>query len=394
MRRPDKYSVILFAAFAVAFSGAVLLQSRQLKDIQRYEPYRDSLYLPRDSGYVELFSLGYDMIMADFLWLRSIQAFGGHWTGDRNYESIFNLFNIITDLDPLFIDAYLFGNMVIGEEAHKPDLALELINKGIIKSLNSTYQLGYFGGYFSYWDYGDAERARWYYRMATRAPDCPDFVNRILGFMELKSGRYHVAFQKYLTDYLRAADNSDELGQELSRNKMLEVLGDWFRAELERCAQEFEAGEGRGPQALEELVARGYYKPIEAYDANLAMQMIEQWRMRGEKLQPHADELLLKVRRTYSDLPAEPHGFWYFINPSVAGEGRYVVNAFTVYERLRDYFLPIVRRKIEQYYLEHGEYPALESIIDDPALQHDPFGQPWIYNQKTGELRSATFPDL
>lgn len=389
----DKNFLLLAVLFAGFFGGALYFQKDQIDSVARYGTYRDSLYLPRESEYVELFSLGYDMIMADVLWLRSIQAFGGHWTSDRNYDSIFNMFNVITDLDPRFIDAYLFGNMVIGEEAGHPELALELINKGIVRSLNSTYQLGYFGGYFSYWNYGDPERARWYYTMAMRADDCPDFVERIIGYMEMKSGRYHVAFQKYVTDYLRASDNKDNIGMEINRTKLRDVLGDWFMADLERAAQEFEAAEGRGPQLLEELVLKGYFEPIDAYDLDKFWSIVDESEMKGEAMLPRADEILAQIKRVYDAPPTEPHGYWYFINPALAGEGRYIVNAFTIHERLREILIPSARRQIQAHYAEHGQYPALDEIFGGD-LMADPFGVPWIYNRVTGQLKCATFPNL
>jgi hypothetical protein len=231
--------------------------------------------------------------------------------------------------------------------------------------------------------------------MATRADDCPAFVNRLIGYMEEKSGNYHIAFQTHLTNYLRAIDNGDEVGEEISGEKLRDVLAAWFYADLESMAHRYEALTGKGPETIEEIYAnKQVVQPIDAYDIDRLMQLVDDLIRRGEKLEPHNSEILDKIHRVYTTPPPEPHGYWFFIDPVIAGEGRYILNAYEIRERLRDIVLPVARRRIQMLYEENGEYPVIDQIFPDETLKTDPFGNPWQYNRSNGTIGCVAFPEL
>ncbi len=65
---------------------------------------------------LKIMSLGYDEIIADIYWLRGIQYFWGQeFLIDRDQELTRKYFDIITELDPKFLNAYRFGASFLGE---------------------------------------------------------------------------------------------------------------------------------------------------------------------------------------------------------------------------------------------------------------------------------------
>lgn len=73
-------------------------------------------------------SLGYKEIVADIYWLRAIQYFGSKETSEQNPDLLYKYFDILTDLDPQFFNAYRFGGTFLAEP---PPYGLGDLDKGI-----------------------------------------------------------------------------------------------------------------------------------------------------------------------------------------------------------------------------------------------------------------------
>jgi len=382
--------------FLVALSCAVYFQHRHLGQIKRWRPYRDSLYLPRGE-YVKLISHGYDMIMADFIWLRAIQAFGGHYLSDRNYSAVVNLFDVITDLNNYFINAYLFGDTVIGEESGDYKKGLALIEKGILKAPRYTYRLGYWGGYDCVWNLREYKRAKYFYRMALKAPDCPDYVARLLTYVDEKMGNYHIALEKRIEDYLRAIDNKDKILEEISRNKIIDVITQWHIAILRGAAKKYKSKFGKDITNLNQLVESEVLGEYKAPVYSRLQQSINAALERQQKLLPLYREIVDHTIMTFhNQLPPEPRGTSYFVVYKQTPEDEYFISTMAEAKERVKRFLSGVRGLIKKYKEEHGEYPkTLNDLF--PGQKWEPvdmFGKPWNYSPETGELKSSVFPEL
>jgi hypothetical protein len=81
-------------------------------------------------------SLGYDSLLADIYWTRTIQYFGSRaGNPGANFELLAPLLDITTTLDPQLMIAYRFGAIFLSESepagAARPDLGVSLVKKGI-----------------------------------------------------------------------------------------------------------------------------------------------------------------------------------------------------------------------------------------------------------------------
>src|SRR6266850_3984632 len=88
------------------------------------------LYLP-SGKHLKVMALGFDGILADALYLWSIQYYGNYDIKDRyaNLEQIYD--QVITELDPHYLDPYLVGALIMSAEARQPEMALRLLDKGV-----------------------------------------------------------------------------------------------------------------------------------------------------------------------------------------------------------------------------------------------------------------------
>ena len=178
MKSSAAKTALIAGAFVVLFGASMALQHRELARIEMNPPFLDKWSLSgRSAGLLKVAALRYDLVAADFLWLRAIQSFGGRGMTDRDWRPVYDLFDTITELDPSFEEAYTFGNMVIGDEAGKQREALKLVDKGI-RNLPRRYRIPFEGMYVANWTLGDKQLARYYGRLAMKAANAPDWVPR------------------------------------------------------------------------------------------------------------------------------------------------------------------------------------------------------------------------
>jgi hypothetical protein len=111
-------------------------------------------------------SFGYDGLLADIYWTRTVQYFGGkHQLGARRYDLLAPLLEITTTLDPQLFPAYEYGANFLSAPppggAGDPAAAVALIKEGIAHNPQEWklyYDLG-FVYFMDLKDYGAAAKA-------------------------------------------------------------------------------------------------------------------------------------------------------------------------------------------------------------------------------------------
>ncbi|MFN8551324.1 MAG: hypothetical protein U0103_07545 [Candidatus Obscuribacterales bacterium] len=133
-----------------------------------------------------LFSLGFDSLMADFYWLLLMQYVGDHSSRvvDK-YSKSYDYLNLITELDPHFGEAYFFTAFLIGSEMKRPQLAAELLDKGIAANPRE-WSIPFVAGINQYLYARNEHKAASYYRLAAKLPGAPDWLERQAKILEAK----------------------------------------------------------------------------------------------------------------------------------------------------------------------------------------------------------------
>src|SRR5258705_368740 len=95
---------------AVSLLLAALVQGR-IEAGRRASPIHPLLYLP-SGKYLKTMALGFDGLLADVLYLWSIQYYGNYDIRDR-YTFLEQIYDqVITELDPHYLDPYLVGALI------------------------------------------------------------------------------------------------------------------------------------------------------------------------------------------------------------------------------------------------------------------------------------------
>ena len=73
-----------------------------------------SLYI--NSSTLKRLSLGYEELIADIYWIRALQYFSNTKSINIDPSELYKYFDIITDLDPNFVNAYRFGGSFLADK--------------------------------------------------------------------------------------------------------------------------------------------------------------------------------------------------------------------------------------------------------------------------------------
>ena len=144
------------------------------------------LYLP-SGKYLKLTSMGFPEVMADLIYIWSIQYYSDYESQNRfkYLEHVYS--NVISELDPRYIDPYLVGAMIMSIEAGDHEMALRLLDKGIAANPDE-WILAFDAGFICYDVLGDYARASAYFEKAMRSPDVAPVVRRLHAEMYNKMG--------------------------------------------------------------------------------------------------------------------------------------------------------------------------------------------------------------
>jgi hypothetical protein len=123
------------------------------------------------------FTLGYDHLLADYYWLAFVSYAGDSRARQSDkYVLADRYLDIVTRLDPHFIEAYWFCAFCVGADQGRPDLAQKIIDRGIAAN-PFNWSLPFIGGFNQFIFAGNELSAARYYRMAARFPEAPRWLS-------------------------------------------------------------------------------------------------------------------------------------------------------------------------------------------------------------------------
>jgi hypothetical protein len=174
--------VLGLAACLLALSFlSPMVKSRSLKDC--HKAAAEAVGAANEPQFPS-FTLGYDRLVADCYWLAFISYVGdGKSRLADKYRLADRYLDIITGLDPHFLDAYWFCAFTVGADQGRPDLAQRLIDRGI-NANPSDWSLPFIAGFNQYLYGGNERMAARYYRMASRFPDAPPWLAEQAALLE------------------------------------------------------------------------------------------------------------------------------------------------------------------------------------------------------------------
>jgi len=215
------------------------------------------LYLP-SGKYLKAMSLGFDGLLADLIYLWSIQYYGNYAIEDRYLylERIYG--QVITELDPHYLDPYLVGALIMNVEARQPGMALRLLDKGMASN-PEAWILPFEAGFLCYNDLHDFPRAAAYFDKALRVPGVHPLVRRLRAEMLNRAGDKKTSLREWAEIHATA---TDDYVRTVAWNHIRDLKVEVDLADLRNAVGKFRETAGRAPRRLEELASAALLAPL------------------------------------------------------------------------------------------------------------------------------------
>ena len=173
----------LYAALAALMAISLWVQVVRDRGWQPFTAPSGVLWV-RSGPLAERLALGFDNIVADVYWIRAVVYFGGQRqaTQQNQFDQLFPLLDLVTSLDPHFRIAYRFGAIFLAEPypggAGQPDLAIQLLQKGIAADPRRWEYVQDIGFIHYFWTRDYIRAAEWFKRAAD-VPGAPEWLGPV-----------------------------------------------------------------------------------------------------------------------------------------------------------------------------------------------------------------------
>jgi len=203
---------------------------------------------------LERVSLGYNGLMADIYWTRTVQYFGQrHYRSAQSYNLLAPLLEITTHLDPHLLVAYQFGASFLAPKPPsgpgQPDRAVQLIEYGIQNNPNE-WRLYYNLGFVYYMELNDYAKAAEAFERGSRVPNAHPFLKLLAAQMAQHAGEYETARTLWIATYQTTRDRHIR-SNAVEHLRALQVDEEVTR--LQSVVTRFGKRTGRLPSSMSEL---------------------------------------------------------------------------------------------------------------------------------------------
>ncbi len=204
------------------------------------------------------FSLGFEGLLADWYWMKSLQYLGDKVVNSKESFSLDNLnslnprllypyLNNATDLDPKFISVYEYGATVL--PAIDQEQAIKLTQKGINNNPENWRLYQYLG--YIYWRLENYERAAEVYEKGANINGAPDFLQMMAAKMKSEGGNRETARVIYRQMFEQA---QDEQSKETARLRLLELDSLDEREAVQKVLDDYRSKNNRCASSLREIL--------------------------------------------------------------------------------------------------------------------------------------------
>ncbi|MCP4573145.1 MAG: hypothetical protein GY838_12380 [bacterium] len=208
-----------FRAAVVAVLLLVTVTSLRGLDESRAATGRnDKLYFPSGEFLVES-SLGFREAMADWLWFRFIQYYGGYKKGENDLRYLDSVIASVNQLDPRFIEAYYLASFIYWSDLGQVEKSYDILRRGILANPDNA-RLHFQVGFMHYVLDHDYHRAALWFELAGKCPDATEKEQRFAAFARYRAGDDRVSLALW-KELLESSVNPDM--QELAAT-MIEKL--------------------------------------------------------------------------------------------------------------------------------------------------------------------------
>ncbi len=213
--------------------------------VMREELVEELLYFP-SGDFIQGKVGGFDILFADWVWLRVIQYYGHHRMTDAKFEFLGHILDVLTTLDPRFLHAYTFGSLLLTHDAEDPEGAFQLLSKGSQRN-PKRWEIPFTSGFIHYVFLKNYREAVGSFHLAALLPDSPDMTRRFAAFAAKKGGEIQLSIELW-TELYQTSNNPFE------KKTALRYIKNLMKKEVEDLFETYYQEKGTYPKQLSELL--------------------------------------------------------------------------------------------------------------------------------------------
>ena len=258
--------VFLISAIVILIFASIPFQNNIDSQRDKFRSIKDTVLVT--SSALKKISFGFNELLSDIYWFRALQYVGSDDIefSKKDPALLYKYLDLITDLDPNFVNAYRFGGTFLAEpnpyglgDIEKGEL---LLDKGR-ENNPDNFRLPLEQAFLFYLYTDNYDKAADLFEEAADKPQLTAFRSGSLRGMAATArqrGGDRELSKKIWTDIY---DNTTDVGR---RNFALRNINELntmdFEDKLTQLVQQFDLNNGRLPANLEELVKAGYLKKV------------------------------------------------------------------------------------------------------------------------------------
>ncbi|MDY6843273.1 MAG: hypothetical protein SVW57_04185 [Thermodesulfobacteriota bacterium] len=219
--------------------------------------HKHPVYLPYGK-YLRFITMGYDQIIADVLWLRSIQYIGDKSEEKRGYPHLYSLLDLVTDIDPKFVLAYRVGGVILSVWAGKVEESNRLLKKGF-KHNPDDWRLPFFIGFNNFFYLRNFHDAAYYIGKASIMQGSPPYLTMLASrlYAEAEVPEFGIEF------LWRVYENTvDKRVRNRVLRRMKELIVERDVKNLELALKRYKEKTNVNPKELQELITKGIIESL------------------------------------------------------------------------------------------------------------------------------------
>ena len=210
----------------------------------------------------KLISLGYENVVADYYWLRSISHFGDRRMHAYEYPNLLGLLELVLALDPKFSAGYFFAGSVLNTSGDHLEDAMRILQTGRTQRPDN-WRIPYILGFNYYMYYQDFVKAAQYFAEAARHPDAPSVLGNLAVKLAAESQSPEIGIAMIDTIL---GDIQDETLREVYIERRNLLMLEQELLSFQRIIDQYTQSFGRPPSTLNELVQTGMLRQLPQSD--------------------------------------------------------------------------------------------------------------------------------
>lgn len=251
---------MIIAALAVLACTVIYTLQQRLDVYKGGSPHIGEFMRLPDAGQLKVASLGYESLVADMLWLKTVQHMGERTISGEGYDWIYKALDTVTTLDPKFLAPYEVGGLILTILAEKTELSNQLLEKGV-KQFPDVWQLKLYLGFNHFYFMKDYKTAAHYISQAATIKGSPPYLPVLASRLYVQSDDPAYALEFLMRMY----ESTDDKKLRYKMKKQIDLLkSEVLVRELQKIADLYKEKTHSQARDLSELVRTGFLKRIPA----------------------------------------------------------------------------------------------------------------------------------